>query len=319
MTTAWRGDYWTATEKAAALLAWHCGYGSGFGQIPDPADFSPALPWRAVQPWEGGYEGNEDTPGASPGLHFGHATETLELAHHTISRDPKKWPRWVCDLPDGQRADVLAWSAAHPFGRGMPDRVREFRHWKTTPGTVFNPRSAHGADAAAALVSVPRPLRAVLELAALERAEHVVIVTAYLRGCGFSADVAHVALRRWLYPVKRTGSLGDAARRARVRKGVFGQQVREAVRRLRGWQHRASVAFLDAFAAQPADVPDVAPKQRKSLRLSKPRFWRGCWDTTQRPGALIVILGNQLHPQEGVIGRDESRRHVIDASRRRAA
>jgi len=33
MTTAWRGDYWTATEKAAALLAWHCGYGSGFGQI----------------------------------------------------------------------------------------------------------------------------------------------------------------------------------------------------------------------------------------------------------------------------------------------
>jgi len=305
------------TEKAVRAVAEVGGVRSSDDPVPDLWSGEPAEERRdaTCSAGEKRREGRGDGPRGLP------APDKVRQLQITLYRKAQSKPdyRFWSLYGEVQRADVLAWSAAHPFGRGMPDRVREFRHWKTTPGTVFNPRSAHGADAAAALVSVPRPLRAVLELAALERAEHVVIVTAYLRGCGFSADVAHVALRRWLYPVKRTGSLGDAARRARVRKGVFGQQVREAVRRLRGWQHRASVAFLDAFAAQPADVPDVAPKQRKSLRLSKPRFWRGCWDTTQRPGALIVILGNQLHPQEGVIGRDESRRHVIDASRRRAA
>lgn len=303
MNNAWRGENWTAIEKAAALLAWHFGYGSGFGQVPEPQDFAAAMPWRSVQDWNGGFAGNENTPGASPGIHFGQASETIELARNAIHRNPKKWPQWVCELPDSQRAHLLAWSEAHPFPRGMPDRVREFRRWQTSPGTVFMPRAAHGADAAAALASVPRPLRAVIELAALERIEHVATVTAYLRGCGFGAAVAHEALRRWLYPVKRKGSLHDAAKAAHVRKADFGRQVRDAVQRLRGWQHRASVAFLDAFGAHVADAPAIAPKLRKPLRLSKPRFWRGCLDATQRPGTLIVILGNQLHPLKGVTSR----------------
>lgn len=320
MANAWRGENRTATEKAAALLAWHFGYGSGFGQMPEPQDFAAAVPWRpVVEDGPRSYAGNENRPGASPGIHFGRASETLELAHNAIHRDPKKWPKWVCELPDAQRVELLAWSEAHPFERGMPDRVREFRHWQTNPGTVFLPRSAYNADAAAALANVPRQLRAILELAALERAECAPTVVAALRGCGFSAAVAHEAIVRWLYPVKRTGSLADAAKAAGIRKADFGRLVRDAVGRLRGWQYRASIAFLDAFGSHVADAPTVAPKLRKPLRLSKPRFWRGCWDTTQRPGTLIVVIGNQLHPQEGVTSRDESRRHVNDAPRRRAA
>ena len=318
MANAWRGENWTPTEKAAALLARHFGYGSGFGQVPAPQDFVAAMPWRPVQDWNGGFAGNENTPGASPGIHFGRPRETIELARNAIHRNPKKWPQWVCELPDSQRADLLAWSEAHPFARGMPDRVRELRHYQTSPGTVFIPRAAHGADAAAALASVSRPLRAVVELAALERIEHAATVTAYLRGCGFSTAVAHEALRRWLYPVKRTGSLHDAARTAHVRKTDFARQVRDAVQRLRGWQHRASVAFLDAFGSHVAHPQAVAPKWRKPLRLSRPRFRRGCWDTTQRPGVLIVILGNQLHPPKGVRDRKAAPPR-LPATRSRAA
>lgn len=318
MANAWRGENWTATERAAALLAWHFGYGSGFGQTPEPQDFAAAMPWRPVQDWNGGYAGSEDTPGASPGIHFGRASETLELAHNAIHRNPSKWPRWVGNLPEAQRAELLAWSEAHPFERGMPDRVREFRHWQTTPGTVFLPRSAHGADAAAALASVPRHLRAILELAALERIEHVATVTACLHGRGFSTAVAHEALRRWLYPVKRTGPLAEAAKAAGIRKADFGRLVRDAVECLRGWQHRASCTFLDSFGSHVADAPVVAPKLRKPIRQPRPRFWRSCWDTTQRPGPLLVILGNQLHPPKGVTSR-KAPPPRLPASRSRAA
>lgn len=243
MTDAGRGDELTAHEKAAHLLAARFGCGSGWTRN---YDFGKAQSWRPVREGLGGYAGDENTPAAADGLHFGHETETMELAHRAIH--PKKLPRWVERLPEQGRDAVLAWSAEHPLTGGGAQRVREFEHWKTSPRFVCTPKVEGGADAATALAFARLPTlpAAVLELYALQRMEHADLVLRCLIACGSRPEIARDALTRWLWP-ELVETLGECAKARHMRKADYCRAVGASMHRLHQWLHRASVAFLHAY------------------------------------------------------------------------
>lgn len=243
MGIAGRGDELTAHEKAAHLLAAGFGCGSGWTRN---YTFGKAQAWRPVIEGPLGYAGNENTPTASDGLHFGRETETLELAHRAIH--PRKLPRWVERLPDEDRDAVLAWSEEHPLTGGGKQRAREFEHWQTSPRFVCTPSVASGADAAAALAFARLPTlpAAVLELYALQRMDHADLILRCLVACGSRPEIARDALTRWLWP-ELVPSLGDCAKDRRMRKADYCRAVDDGIVRLRRWLHRASVTFLRAY------------------------------------------------------------------------
>lgn len=243
MDDAGRGDELTAHEKATHLLAAGFGCGSGWTRN---YEFGKGQSWRPVREGPLGYAGNENTPTASDGLHFGKETETLELAHRAIH--PHKLPRWVERLPKQDQAAMLEWSAEHPLTGGGKQRVREFEHWKTSPRFVCTPSVASGADAAAALAFARLPTlpAAVLELYALQRMDHADLILRCLVACGAQPEIARDALIRWLWP-DLVPTLGDCAKMRHMRKANYCRAVGSCINRLHHWLHRASVAYLRAY------------------------------------------------------------------------
>ncbi len=282
MSTTKQEAYDLTIELAARHIAAAFGYGEAWYANPR---FGPLSQWSRDPSGEG--NAGEHLPACVPDLRIRRETETLERANEAMPESE------IAKLPPESQSIVRAWQSTHSLTEGQgtnPERVREFEHWKTSPGIGVTPRRWLDSDALGAMAFCKWSVvaDAWMRMYALQEWFRWPVVLRAAMSHGYSQIAVEDAATRILLPSRRAKrragldvSQDERALQLGMQADRYRQQTKAAEKMLRDWLLRGAKTFMRSLHSRTANHPaDGVIGKRHNVQP--------CEDSSMKPSATVV-------------------------------